>query len=281
MMTPDPFRLEGRVALVTGAGSAGAGWGNGKATALVLARQGARVFGLDLRPAALAETAAVFDAEGLGGQFTGHACDVTRSAHLAAAVAACRALWGRIDILVNNVGGSASGDPVTMEESVWQAQIDLNLTSVFLACKHVLPVMGAQFETDGSGGVIVNVGSIGSHSFQPGGRVSAAYAAAKAGVEAFGRSTALAWVRRGVRVNTVVPGVMATPLVEERLVRQLGADSAAGLIAARHASVPMGHMGDAWDVAHAVLYLASPASRYVTATSIIVDGGMTAARPAG
>ncbi len=279
-MTPhDPFRLDGRVALVSGAGSVGPGWGNGKATAIVLARHGARVFGLDLSRQALDETAAAFAAEGLGERFLGTPCNVTRSDEVEAAVDRCLKSFGRIDILVNNVGGSAPGDPVTMDAQTWHDQIDLNLTSAFLGCKHVLPVMERQFAADGSVGAIVNIGSIGSHSFQVGGRVSAAYAAAKAGLEAFSRSTAIAWVRRGARVNTVVPGVMATPLIEERLVRQLGSASAAELIAARHASVPMGHMGDSWDVANAVLFLASPASRYVTATALVVDGGMTAARP--
>lgn len=281
MIAKNPFGLDGRVALVTGAGSVGPGWGNGKATAVTLARQGARVFGLDLTSEALAETEAVFEAEGLADRFNGFACNVTHNAEVKVAVDQCYENFGRIDILVNNVGGSVPGDPVTMDEQTWHDQIDLNLTSVFLTCKHVLPIMERQFLTDGVGGAIVNIGSIGSHSFQVGGRVSAGYAAAKAGLEAFSRSTAIAWVRRGVRVNMVIPGVMATPLVEKRLVSQLGSASAVELIAARHDSVPMGHMGDAWDVANAVLYLASSASRYVTATSLVVDGGMTAARPNG
>jgi NAD(P)-dependent dehydrogenase (short-subunit alcohol dehydrogenase family) len=279
MMPQDPFRIDGKIAFVTGAGSAGPGWGNGKATALVLARHGAQIFGIDRSESALAETAAAFAAEGLEKSFTSAVCDVTSGADLEDAVGRCLTAFGRIDILVNNVGGSAPGDPVSMGEDLWHQQIDLNLSSAFLACKHVLPIMERQFATDGEGGAIVNIGSVGSHSFQVDGRVSVAYASAKAGLEAFGRSTAIAWVRRGVRVNTVVPGVMETPLVEARLVRQLGSDSAAELIAARHASVPIGRMGDAWDVAHAVLYLASPAARYITATSLVVDGGLTAARP--
>lgn len=278
-MPQDPFRVDGKIAFVTGAGSAGPGWGNGKATALVLARHGAQIFGIDRSESALAETAAAFAAEGLEKSFTSAVCDVTSGADLEDAVGRCLTAFGRIDILVNNVGGSAPGDPVSMGEDLWHQQIDLNLSSAFLACKHVLPIMERQFATDGEGGAIVNIGSVGSHSFQVDGRVSVAYASAKAGLEAFGRSTAIAWVRHGVRVNTVVPGVMETPLVEARLVRQLGSDSAAELIAARHASVPIGRMGDAWDVAHAVLYLASPAARYITATSLVVDGGLTAARP--
>jgi len=266
----------GKVAFVTGAGSVGAGWGNGKATAVLLARRGAMVCGLDQSADALAATTAIMQAEGL--TWLPLTCDILDSAAVGASVAACVARFGRIDILVNNVGGSAPGDPVSMPLEVWQAQLDLNLTSAFLGCKHVLPVMEAQFDREGRGGAVVNIGSVGAVTFQLGGRVSAGYAAAKAGLVAFGRSTAIAYVRKGIRVNTVIPGSMHTPLVEHRLVRQLGAGDAAKLIADRHAAVPMGRMGDAWDVAHAVAFLASDEAGYITATQLVVDGGMTAAR---
>jgi NAD(P)-dependent dehydrogenase (short-subunit alcohol dehydrogenase family) len=271
--------LNGKVAFVTGAGSVGEGWGNGKATAVLMARQGARVFGTDIDSAALAGTGASIDSEGAGERWASRVCDMTSNEDVAAAVADCINRIGRIDILVNNVGGSAPGCPVSMTEEDWDKQIDLNLKTVFLGCKHVLPVMERQYENEGRGGAIVNVGSIGSLSFQVGGRVSAAYAASKAGVIALSRSTAIAYVRKGIRVNTVIPGVMHTPLVENRLVQQLGKGDAAALLAERHASVPMGRMGDAWDVAHAVLFLSSDEARYITATQIVVDGGMTAARP--
>lgn len=276
----DMLDFTGKVALVTGAGSVGEGWGNGKATAVLLARHGAHVCGVDLDNAALTATTAIMETEGLRDQWLAQTCDMTVSDHVKSAVDACMGRFGRIDILVNNVGGSAPGDPVSMSEDVWQAQLDLNLTTAFLACKHVLPVMAAQFAAEARGGAIVNIGSVGSHTFQLGGRVSAGYAAAKAGLEAFGRSTAIAYVQKGIRVNTVVAGSMHTPLVEHRLVKQLGATDAAALIAKRHAAVPMGFMGDAWDVAHAVAFLASDAARYITATQLIVDGGMTAARSA-
>ncbi len=272
--------FKGKVVLVTGAGSVGEGWGNGKATAVLLARLGGRVCGVDLDAAALAATTAIMKTEGLGDHWLAQTCNMTNSDQVKLAVDACIARFGRIDILVNNVGGSAPGDPVSMPEDVWQAQLDLNLTTAFLACKHVLPVMAGQFDVNGKGGAIVNIGSVGSHTFQLAGRVSAGYAAAKAGLEAFGRSTAIAYVQKGIRVNTVVPGSMHTPLVEHRLVKQLGADDAAALIAKRHSAVPIGFMGDAWDVAHAVAFLASDAARYITATQLIVDGGMTAARSA-
>lgn len=273
------LRLDGKVAFVTGAGSVGEGWGNGKATAVLMARQGASVFGVDIDDDALAGTSACMANEGLEARWVGRRCDMTDGSAVAAAVEACLARFGRIDILVNNVGGSAPGSPVSMSEEVWHRQLDLNITTAFLGCKHVIPVMERQFETEGRGGAIVNLSSIGAKTFQHRGRVSVAYAASKAGLEAFGRSTAIAFVERGIRVNTVTPGVMHTPLVENRLVGQLGAGDAAALIAARHASVPIGRMGDAWDVAHAVLFLASDEARYITATELVVDGGMIATRP--
>jgi NAD(P)-dependent dehydrogenase (short-subunit alcohol dehydrogenase family) len=270
--------LTGKVAFITGAGSVGEGWGNGKATAVLMARQGAKVFGVDLNAQALAGTNAIMEQE-RHKAWAGRACNMTVSDDVKAAVDDCLARFGRIDILVNNVGGSAPGDPVAMSEDVWDAQMDLNLKTTFLGCKHVLPVMQRQFELEGKGGAIVNVSSIGCMSHHVGGRVNAAYAASKAGVIAFSRSTAIAYVKKGIRVNTVVPGVMHTPLVEHRLVSQLGAADAQALVAKRHASVPMGRMGDAWDVANAVLFFASDEAHYITATQLVVDGGMTAARP--
>ncbi len=275
-----PLDFYGKVAFVTGAGSIGEGWGNGKATSVLLARQGAKVFGTDINPEALTDTGSAMARENLSGHWSSCQCDATSGKSVEAAVARCVRELGRIDILVNNVGGSAPGDPITMSEEVWEKQVALNLDSVFLNCKHVLPVMLRQFEEGGSGGAIVNIGSVGSMTFQMGGRVSAAYAASKAAVEAFSRSTAIAFAKKGIRVNTVVPGSMHTPLVENRLARQLGKDDVARLIAERNASVPMGRMGDAWDVANAVLFLASDEARYITATQLVVDGGLTAARPA-
>jgi len=264
--------LTGKVAFISGAGSVGEGWGNGKATAVLMARQGAKVYGTDLNPEAHAETARLIAAE--GGTCAMRTVNMTVAAEVEAAVADCVARFGRIDILVNNVGGSAPGDPVSMTEEVWDTQMDHNLKTAFLGCKYVLPVM----EKQGSGAV-VNISSVAGLSHQVDGRTNVAYAASKAGIIAFSRSTAIAYVRKGIRVNTVVPGTMHTPLVEHRLAKQLGANDAAALVAKRHASVPMGRMGDAWDIANAVLFLASDEARYITATQLIVDGGLTAARP--
>lgn len=264
--------LKDKVAIVSGAGSVGPGWGNGKAAAVLLARQGARVFAIDINEDAARETARLIAEEQDECAF--HRADMTQSADVEAAVAACVQRYGRIDILVNNVGGSAAGDPVEMPEEVWDRQIDLNLKSAFLACKHVLPVMERQ-----RSGAIVNVSSIAGFRQHVDGRVNVAYSATKAGVIGFSNSIAMKYVRKGIRCNTVVIGVMHTPLVEQRLVRQLGEADAASLIAKRHASVPIGRMGDAWDSAHAVLFLVSDEARYITGTELVVDGGISAARP--
>jgi NAD(P)-dependent dehydrogenase (short-subunit alcohol dehydrogenase family) len=260
--------LAGKVAIVTGAGSVGPGWGNGKATAVLMARQGASVFAIDVVADAAEETRRIIAEE--GGVCATHVCDMLDSDAVKAAVEACMRRFGRIDILVNNVGGSHPGDPASMPEEVWDRQIDLNLKTAFLGCKHVLPVMEAQ-----GSGAIVNISSIAGLRMG-GDRTHVAYSASKAGIIGFSKSVALAYAKKGIRCNTVVPGLMHTPLVEHRLVRQLGANDAQELIAKRHAKVPMGHMGIGWDIAHAVLFLASDEAKYITAAELVVDGGVTA-----
>ena len=265
--------LKGKVAIVTGAGTVGAGWGNGKATAVLLARQGAQVFGTDINREAVEDTRAIIEKE--GGVCATHACDMTVSDEVKTAVDTCLQRFGRIDILVNNVGGSAPGDPVTMTEEVWDAQLDHNLKTAFLGCKHVLPVMEKQ-----SSGAIVNISSVAGFSHQVGGRVHVAYSTAKSGLLGFTQSTAIAYVKKGIRCNLVVVGTMHTPLVEHAPDETTWRRSMPPtLIAKRNAAVPIGRMGDAWDVANAVLFLASDEARYITATSLTVDGGLTAARP--
>ncbi len=264
---PRDARFAGKVALVLGAGSVGPGFGNGKATALLFAREGATVFGIDRDAAALAETGHLIEQE--GGRFEGGAADVTRPEDLDRTVAACLERCGRIDVLVNNVGGSAPGDPVTMTEEVWARQLDVNLCYVFHSCKRVIPIMVAQ-----GGGAIVNLASIAALRFF--GPDVVAYAAAKAALIQFSRVTAVRYAPHNVRINTVIPGLMNTPLVKARLVHERAGGNAEKLIAARHRQVPMGRMGDGFDVAEAVLFLASDAARYITATELIVDGGLSA-----
>jgi NAD(P)-dependent dehydrogenase (short-subunit alcohol dehydrogenase family) len=263
--------LTGKVAFISGIGSVGPGWGNGRATAALLARQGASVFGTDIDAGAGEATRTIV--EGEGGVCVVRQADMMASDSVAEAVAACLARFGRVDILVNNVGGSVPGEPATMAEADWERQIDYNLKTVFLTCKHVLPIMERQ-----GAGAIVNLASVAALRDHVG-RALVGYSASKAGVIAFTRSTAIAYAAKGIRANTVVPGLMHTPLVEHRLVGQSGLNDAAALIAKRNAAVPMGRMGSGWDTAHAVLFLVSDEARYITATEIVVDGGLTATMP--
>lgn len=261
--------LRGKVAIVTGAGSVAPGWGNGKATAVLLARQGAKVCAIDRELAAAEETVRLIADEG-GDAFAAR-CDVTSGVAFRAAIEACVARYGRLDILVNNVGGSQPGGAESMSEDTWTAQIDFNLRSAYLGCKFALPHLRLR-----PGSAIVNLSSVAALRMMRS-RTHVAYSAAKYGVIALSRSVAIENARAGVRCNTVVPGLMHTPVVAHRLVPQLGAASAEELIARRDAQVPMGKAGDAWDVAHAVLFLVSDEARHITATEIVVDGGLTAA----
>lgn len=263
--------LTGKVAIVTGAGSVGPGWGNGRATAVLLARQGARVFLIDVADAAVEETRQTIESEGHVG--AAHRCDMLDSTGVQEMVQACLDRFGRIDVLVNNVGGSQPGTAATMPEADWDRQIDFNLKTVFLGCKHVLPIMEAQ-----GGGAIVNLSSVaGLRNLA--GRAHVAYSASKAGVIQFSRSTAGAYAGIGIRCNTVVPGLMHTPLLEYRLAAQVAGNDATALIQSRNAQVPIGRMGTGWDVAHAVLFLVSDEAGYITGTELVVDGGYTAFGP--
>lgn len=259
-------RFAGRIALVTGAGSVGPGWGNGRAIAFGLAREGAMVIGVDRDPAAMAETAARI-AE-IGGRFEPVTCDVTHSAAIAAMVGDIVARHGRVDVLVNNVGGSAAGGPVEMAEEVWDRQIAHNLKSVFLMLKHVLPVMERQ-----GAGAVVNLASTSGIRWT--GAAQVAYAASKAGVIQLSRVVAVQYAAKGIRVNTVVPGQMHTPMVEARLAGQRAGGDVEALLAQRLARIPLGFAGDGRDTAAAVLFLASDEARFVTGTELIVDGGMS------
>ena len=260
-------RLDGKVALITGAGSVGPGWGNGKAAAVLYAREGARVLAADIDLDAARETRSLIAEE--GGVAEVCQADATDSDAVAAMVRTCADRFGRIDVLHNNVGGSAPGGPVEMAEEVWDRQIDMNLKSVYLACKHALPVMQAH-----GGGSVVNIASIAGLRHM--GNDHVAYAAAKAGLIQFSRHLAVKYAAKNIRFNTVIPGLMHTPLVEARLAGQYAGGEAQALIDKRNAQVPMGRMGDAWDVAYAALYFASDESKYVTGAEILVDGGLTA-----
>jgi NAD(P)-dependent dehydrogenase (short-subunit alcohol dehydrogenase family) len=261
-------RLQGKTALVVGAGSIGPGWGNGKATAVTFARQGAKVFCVDRNAEAAQETAAIIVGE--GGVAAAFTADVSRADEVAAMVAACLGAYGRIDVLDNNVGIAETGGVTEVSEADWDRVFAVNLKSAFLAMKHVVPVMQAQ-----GGGSIINISSIASIRHLGISYVS--YAASKAAMNALTRTSAVEFAKDHVRVNCILPGLMKTPMVEHS--KGLAASYAQGDVEAmwraRDAQVPMGHMGEAWDVAHAALFLASDESRYVTGLELVVDGGLT------
>ncbi|WP_426955810.1 SDR family NAD(P)-dependent oxidoreductase [Muricoccus radiodurans] len=259
-------RFEGKVAIVTGAGSVGPGWGNGRAIAVGLAKEGATVIGLDRNPDSMKETAERIAED--GGRFEPGTLDVLDGAAMARTVAEVAERHGRIDVLVNNVGGSAAGGPVEMSEEVWDLQIDTNLKSVFLMLKHVLPVMERQ-----GGGAVVNLASTSGIRWT--GAAQVAYAASKAGVIQLSRVVAIQYAAKGIRVNTVVPGQMHTPMVEVRLAGQRAGGDVDALIKQRLARIPMGFAGDGRDTANAVLFLASDEARFITGTELVVDGGMS------
>jgi NAD(P)-dependent dehydrogenase (short-subunit alcohol dehydrogenase family) len=259
-------RLQDKVAIVTGAGCVGPGWGNGRAVAVRFAQEGAKIFAVDKNADAMVETVARI--REFGGDVTEWTCDVTSDAEVAAMVQRCVQQYGRVDILVNNVGGSAKGGPVELTEAVWDAQIAFNLKSVFLTCKHVLPLMAEQ-----GGGAIVNTASTSGTRWT--GAAQVGYASSKAGVIQFSRVVAVEYAKKNIRVNTVVPGQMHTPMVEIRLAGQRAGGDVEALLAQRQSRIPLNFMGDGRDTANAALFLASDEARFVTGTEIVVDGGMS------
>jgi NAD(P)-dependent dehydrogenase (short-subunit alcohol dehydrogenase family) len=259
-------RLQGRIAIVTGAGCIGPGWGNGRATAVRFAEEGAKIFAIDRNLDSVTET--VERVTAAGGEIVTHQCDVTSSVSVNAMVKTCLDRFGRIDVLVNNVGGSAAGGPAEMSEDIWDAQVDSNLKSVFLTLKHVLPVMEQQ-----KSGTIVNIASTSGVRWT--GSAQVGYAATKAGVIQLSRVVAVQYADKGIRVNTVVPGQLHTPMVEARLAGQRAGGDVEALLKSRLERIPIGFMGDGRDTANAALFLASDEARFVTGTEIVVDGGMT------
>ena len=261
-------RLKGKTAMVVGAGSIGPGWGNGKATAVTFAREGAQVFCVDRNAAAAEETVKIIAGE--GGTAMAFTADVSRASEVEAMVAACVKAYGRIDVLDNNVGIAEMGSVVETAEAEWDRVFAVNLKSAYLAMKHVIPVMERQ-----GGGSIINISSIAS--IRHVGISYVSYGTSKAAMNQMTRTTAVEFASKHIRVNAILPGLMKTPMVEHSV--GLAASYAKGDVEAmwraRDAQVPMGHMGEAWDVAHAALFLASDESKYVTGIELVVDGGIT------
>jgi NAD(P)-dependent dehydrogenase (short-subunit alcohol dehydrogenase family) len=260
-------RLDGKVAIVTGAGSIGSGWGNGKACAVLYARQGARVLLVDRSPDAVEETRRLIASE--GGTCDAVVADVSTAEGVDHYVGACVERFGGVDVLHNNVGIGVVGALVDAEEKHWDLVFRVNVKSMFLACRRVVPIMEGR-----GGGSIVNISSVASLRWT--GVPYASYAASKAAVNQLTQSVALEHAARGIRCNVVVVGYMDTPTVYAGQAADGDDEARRRLAEERAAACPMGHMGDAWDVAHASLFLASDESRYVTGSQLVVDGGLSA-----
>lgn len=262
-------RLADKVAIVMGAGQTpGDTIGNGRATALLFAREGARVVCVDRRGESAEETVAMISAEGTLHAAVPLEADATVQTDCRAVMDAVVERWGRIDVLHNNVGiGGGDAGPAHVDEDAWDRILAVNLKSVVMPCKYVLPVMRGQ-----QSGVITNVSSVAAVCSTP----IVAYKASKAGVNAYTQSLAVGNARHGIRANVIMPGLMNTPMAIEGISQALGVDKQE-LIQRRDAQVPLrGKMGTAWDVAYAALYLASDEARFVTGVSLAVDGGQSA-----
>jgi NAD(P)-dependent dehydrogenase (short-subunit alcohol dehydrogenase family) len=259
-------RLKGKVAMVVGAGSVGPGWGNGKATAVLFAREGAKVFAVDINLAAAEETKGLIENE--GGECTVHQADVSKSDQVRAMVDRCIEIYGRIDILQNVVGIVEVGGPVETSEETWDRVQAVNLKSQFLTCKYVIPHMERQ-----GGGAIVNMSSIAAIRYT--GVPYVTYYTTKAAILQLTQSVALQYAEKNIRANAVLPGLMNTPMIVEPLKDAYAEGDVEKMIKIRDEQCPMKKMGDAWDVAYASLFLASDEAKYITGTQLVVDGGIT------
>jgi len=248
-------RLENKIAIVTGAGSRGPGLGNGKATAILFAREGARVLCVDQVKDRAEETVGLIRAE--GGEAIAHAADVTRPAECGAAVKTAVERWGGLDILHNNVGIESRQMLVDLSESEWDRVMDVDLKSMFLATQAAVPALERR-----GGGAVTCVSSVAAMR----GAWGTAYAAAKAGVLGFVVTVANQLAPKAIRVNAIAPGTVWTPMVED-----LGPE----MRERRRKAIPLGVEGTAWDVGWAAVYLASDEARWVTGQTLVVDGGLT------
>ena len=265
------MRLKDKVAIVVGAGqSPGEGMGNGRATALVFAREGARVLCADVNAASAVETVAMVRAQ--GGVAEAFEVDVTREAGVRAMIDAALTHWGRLDILHNNVGVSLSGGDAELAD-ITEAAFDrctaINLKSCTFAARHALPAMRRQ-----GSGVIINISSMAVITTYP----YVAYKATKAAMVAFTEQLAYQNAQYGIRANVILPGLMNTPMAVDTRAREFG-KSRAEIEAERDSKVPLRRkMGTGWDVAHAALFLASDEANFITGVTLPVDGGASVRR---
>ena len=265
------MRLKEKVAIVVGAGQTpGATIGNGRATALLFAREGAKVMAVDRDLASAQETVYMIESE--GGQSVASLADVRDEASLVTMVADCVKRWGRIDVLHYNVGVSIAGGDAPVTEITVEAfdhVMALNLRGSVLACKYALPIMREQ-----GSGVIINISSTASYETYP----LVTYKASKSAMVAVTKQLALQNAEYGIRVNAILPGLMNTPMAVNARVEAWGR-SREQVVAERDARVPLGNkMGSAWDVAHAAVFLVSDEAKFITGVALPVDGGASCRR---
>ncbi len=258
-------RLKDKVAIICGAGASAGGVSIGMATAITFAREGARVFAVDVDITLARDTEERIREE--GGDCTLAECDVSNATAVTAMVQACLARYGRIDVLYNNVGIFKTGGPLETSEEEFDRIVAINLKGMFLTCKAVIPTMISQ-----RSGAIVNNASVSAIRYQ---MPSVAYSASKSGVLQITQNIGLQYAAQGIRCNSVLPGNILTDRLVTRLKRTYG-DAYVDHVKAWGNQVPNGEVGQPWDVANAVLFLASDEARYVNATQLVVDGGLSA-----
>jgi NAD(P)-dependent dehydrogenase (short-subunit alcohol dehydrogenase family) len=261
------MRLDGKVAVVVGAGqTAGTTLGNGRATAMLFAREGATVLAVDRDGASAEETCRLIAEE--GGEAAPFEADIRSEDACRAFVAESTARWDRIDVLHNNVGiGSGDGDAQSLDERGWDRIMDVNLKGMWLSCRTAITTMREQSD----GGSVVNVSSIAAVCASP----LLGYKVSKAAVNALTHQLAMDNARYGIRVNAVMPGLIDTPMAIEGIAQAFGVDREE-LRASRDRMVPLRrHQGTAWDVAHAALFLASDEAAFITGVVLPVDGGQS------
>ena len=274
--TPSRNRVAGKVAIVAGAGTIGDGWGNGKAAAYVYAKEGAKVLCVDHRLDAAEDTVRLI--REAGGEATAVGADVTDEKSVDVLVKTCVDTYGGVDILHNNIGGQGTGrqlDTITVDD--WNETFARNVTTAMLTCRAVVPIMAER-----GAGAIVNISSIAAirHLNVP----TAVYSMTKGAMIEFTKNVALQYASQGIRANCVLPGYIDTPFIQ-RIVNgkpaytYKGFETADEYRAARDAIIPSGRMGTGFDVAYASLFLASDEAGHITATHLVVDGGVTATAP--
>lgn len=258
-------RLANKIALVSGAGASEGGMSNGRASAVLMAREGARVFAADRNLKSAEETRDQIVSE--GGECTAFECDVSDRIQVERMVAACRQAYGRIDILFNNVGIQAVGGALELAEEDWDRLMLVNVKSMYLTCRAVLPIMIEQ----GGGSIVNNASTAAIRFVYP----SIGYSASKSAVRQLTQNIGVQYASKGVRCNSIMPGFIETPRILARLIAS-NPDDYEDKINERKMMVPNGRLGTPWDVANAVVFLASDESSYITATDLLIDGGLCA-----